>query len=320
MSEIKLQIPPLVHPKDYQVGVIVCRMQVPYLHDAHKHLIDTVCGYHNKVVIFLGVPRVTQTEKNPLDFTTRKLMIQDEYPNITILPLRDQREDSLWSYILDDQLSMAYDGTPSFLLYGSRDSFIPYYKGKFQTVELISSHEELSGTELRNLTANQQLTTSEARKGAIYQAYGRRPITYPTVDVVAYNDKGELLLGKKPNESKWRFIGGFVDPTDANWEQAAQREFREETGGSANISDLRYVASARINDWRYQGEKDSIMTTLFMGKWIFGRAEASDDIVDLSWISVDKLRKEYKDLIMAEHVELFGKLIEYIDKSQIITI
>jgi len=37
-----------------------------------------------------------------------------------------------------------------FCLYGSRDSFIPYYAGRFETVEL-PEHGDYNATELRNM-------------------------------------------------------------------------------------------------------------------------------------------------------------------------
>ena len=317
MSEIQLEIPPSVIVSNYEIGVIVCRMQVPYLHDAHKHLIDKVCENHSKVIIFLGVPRITKTEKNPLDFDTRRLMLQEYNSNVVILPLRDQREDSLWSIILDDQLSMAFDGQCNYLLYGSRDSFIPHYKGRHKTVELISNHEEMSGTELRKIAANEPLNSAEARKGAINQAYGRRAVTYPTVDVVAYNNKGQILLARKPNEVKFRFVGGFVDGTDVNLEHSAEREFYEETSGS-EITNLQYVCSSKIEDWRYEGERDGIMTTLMAGKFVSGSAKPSDDIADLKWVDFDEFKETYTETIMPEHVVIFGNLIDFFETNQIL--
>ena len=315
MNEIQLEIPLTVNVKDFEVGVIVCRMQVPHLHRAQKKLIDTVCDNHSKVVIFLGVSRITKTEKNPLDFNTRRLMIQEFYPDVIIMPLRDQREDNLWSAILDEQLCLAYDNANGYLLYGSRDSFIPHYKGRHKTVELISNHEELSGTELRAIAAKEPLKTEEARIGAINQAFGRRPVTYPTVDVVAYNDKGQILLARKPNEVKYRFVGGFVDGTDKNLEEAASREFAEETSGS-KITDLQYVCSAKIDDWRYDGERDGILSTLMIGRFVSGKAEASDDIADLKWVDFMDFIETYKETIMVEHHELFSNLIQYLAEKQ----
>jgi hypothetical protein len=41
------------------------------------------------------------------------------------------------------------------------------------------------------------------RAGAIYSVYGGRGTTFPTVDICAYNEKGEILMARKPNETLW---------------------------------------------------------------------------------------------------------------------
>src|ERR1035437_5631205 len=89
------------NPLDFEVGVIIARFQVHKLHEAHIQLIDFVCENHKKVILFLGVPVVGNTKSNPLDFATRKAMVQSMYPNLIILPLRDQRSNDKWSQILD---------------------------------------------------------------------------------------------------------------------------------------------------------------------------------------------------------------------------
>lgn len=312
-GKIELGFPLKVNPSDYEIGVIVARFQTPTLHKMHTDLIDTVCNNHNKVIIFLGISRVQQTEKNPLDFTTRKLMIQEKYPEITVLPLTDQRSNARWSHILDNEIPVPY-GNRKALLYGGRDSFIPYYEGKYDTVELVGKKPDMSGTAVREATAKDLIRTEDGRKGVIYANYGRYAITYPTVDVVAYKDN-QILLGKKPGETKYRFVGGFVDATDANWEEAAKREFKEETGGE--IGDLSYIASARIDDWRYSGEKDGIMTTLFIGELQSDNFAAADDIEDCKLFNMEEMMdyEVYSKLIMEEHVPLFGKLVEYFKKN-----
>lgn len=57
--------------------------------------------------------------------------------------------------------------------------------------------------------------------------------TQPLISHV-FNNEGKLLLARKPNETKLRFIGGFVDPSDISYEKAAVREFMEETTVVAN--------------------------------------------------------------------------------------
>lgn len=307
-----MQIKKDIDFKDFEIGVIVARFQVHKLHEGHIKLIDRVCEHHKKVIIFLGVPIISNTKTNPLDFASRKAMIQEMYPNIVVLPHKDQRSDEKWSELLDSEIKTPF-GERTALLYGSRDSFIPHYKGKYPVIELITD-VFYSGTEVRKQVSREILSSSDFRAGIIHATYSQRAVTYPTVDVVAYNEKNQILLGKKLNESKFRFIGGFVDREDTNWEHAAKREFMEETGG-CEIGDLKYVMSGQIKDWRYAKLDSGIMTTLFIGKFIFGGIQPSDDISQLAWVYAEELDVE-KD-IMEEHRELFLKLKTYLTKNNI---
>lgn len=308
---MSLQIKTEINSSEYEIGVIVCRMQVHKLHEGHIKLINHVCDNHKKVILFLGVAVVGNTKSNPLDFASRRAMIQQQYPHIVILPQKDQRSDENWSRELDNQIRTPFGETTA-LLYGSRDSFLPHYKGKHDVVELITD-VYYSGTEVRRQVSREILESEDFRAGVIHANYAQRAVTYPTVDVVAYNEKGQILLGKKPNENLYRFIGGFVDRTDVNWEQSAMREFHEETGG-CEIGDLRYVASGAIKDWRYNKTESGIMTTLFIGKFMWGAIQPSDDIASLHWL--DPFEIDIENEVMEEHRELFVKLITYLDKDK----
>ncbi len=300
-----------INPSDYQIGVIMARFQVHKLHEGHLKFINQVCDNHKKVIIFLGIAVIGNDSENPLDFASRKSMLQELYPNAVILPQKDQRDDVKWSQNLDAEIRTPF-GECSALLYGSRDSFIPHYKGKYPVVELVTD-VFYSGTEVRKQVSREILSSEDFRAGIIHANYAQRAVTYPTVDVVAYNEKGQILLGKKPNEKHYRFIGGFVDRTDENWEHAAKREFSEETGG-CEIGDLKYVASGAIKDWRYAKSKSGIMTTLFIGKFVMGRIEPSDDIESLHWLNLSDVKVEH---IMAEHQNLFLKLRDYMELNKL---
>ena len=299
-----------IDPSQFEIGVIVARFQVHQLHEGHVKLIDMVCSNHKKVIIFLGISVIPNTKSNPLDFATRKIMIQEQYPDVIILPQKDQRSNEKWSQLLDAEIKVPF-GDRTALLYGSRDSFIPYYSGKYAVTELVTD-VFYSGTEARNKVSREILASSDFRAGVIHATYAQRAVTYPTVDVVAMNEEGKILLGKKPNELKYRFIGGFVDRTDLNWESAAKREFAEETGG-CEIDNLKYVSSRQIKDWRYAKTESGIMTTLFIGKFIFGAIQPSDDIASLHWIHMKDIDLE-RD-IMLEHQEIYSDLVTFLDKS-----
>jgi bifunctional NMN adenylyltransferase/nudix hydrolase len=74
-------------------------------------------------------------------------------------------------------------------------------------------------------------------------------------------------MARKPNETLWRFVGGFVDRNDETYEVAAKKKFYEETGGNARIGELTYICSQQVHDWRYKGTEHGIMTTLFLARF-----------------------------------------------------
>jgi bifunctional NMN adenylyltransferase/nudix hydrolase len=294
-----------INPTEYEVGVIIARFQVHELHSAHKALINHVCENHKKVIVFLGVSVIQNTKSNPLDFATRRAMIQEEYPDVIILPLKDQRSNKKWSQILDEQVKIPF-GDRKTLLYGGRDSFIPYYEGKYKTAEL-TTDVFISGTEIRNQVSREILSSKDFRAGIIHANYAQRSVTYPTVDVIAVNDKNQILLSKKPNEDKYRIIGGFVKRGDISFENSARREFMDKT--SCAISDVKYITSSSIEDWRYNKSESGILTSLFVGKFIYGRITPSDSISELRWFDIDGFNI---DNIMPEHKDLMITFLEKI--------
>jgi bifunctional NMN adenylyltransferase/nudix hydrolase len=298
-----------VNPDDYEIGVIIARFQVHELHEAHQSLIRKVAQNHKKVIIFLGIPTIPNTKKNPLDFATRRAMVQEFIPDAVILPLKDQRSNAKWSYILDNEIKVPF-GERTTLIYGGRDSFIPYYEGAYQTTELVTD-TFASGTEVRNQVSRELRNSADFRAGIIHATYARRPVTWSTVDVCPYNKEGQILLGKKPNESVWRFVGGFVDRTDLSDESAAKRELAEEAG-SIEVSSMEYVTSQKVNDWRYAKSEDGIMTRLFITEYLWGRIEPSDDISELKWFDLEtfKVHNNIIDMIMPEHHDLMRKLVD----------
>lgn len=279
--------------KTYPIGALVGRFQVHELHEAHKYLIDQVAENHKKVILFLGVPKVVGTKKNPLDFDSRKRMIQHHYPNIVILALPDFGDDRRWSAELDKRVKEVYP-IGDVLLYGGRDSFIPYYKnggGQFDCKELDEYGTFVSGTEVRKMVSEEVKDSADFRAGVIYQSYNQYPKVHPCVDVAILDDKDRLLLAKRPYEDGWRFIGGFTKPSDACYEHAVRRKVREDVGGNLSITDVKYIGSVQVPDWRYQSEEDKIMSILFKTWRGWGRIEPSDDVSELKWFDISELDK-----------------------------
>jgi len=311
--------------KPTTIGVLVMRVQVPDLTEGHRYIINQVLEHHKKVIIFLGIAPAKITHNNPLDFFTRKSMLSesypyDKYPNLTILPIKDTGNDVTWSENLDGKIEEIGD-TGSVTLYGSRDGFIPHYLGKLPVVPLKET-KSLSGSEVRKLGSDDAKRGAGFRYGAIYTAFNRYPITYPTVDAAILRiDKGEnqILLARKKNDekNKWRFIGGFIDANrDASAEDAVRREVGEEVPNVA-VGDIKYVGTSAIDDWRYRNEVDSIMTTLFVMNYQWGDIKAADDIDETKWFNLeDVLNHQEGYVIVDEHAVLVKLLKAYLNGEQ----
>jgi len=291
-----------------KTAVIIARFQTPYLHEGHKQLINQVTENHAKLIILLGVSPIMGSRKNPYDYYTREKMIKKDYPNVIVLPISDHPSDKTWSENIDNLLKSVFTAE-QFCLYGSRDSFIPYYSGRFETIEL-PEHGDYNATELRKQYADKVFDSNDFRAGILYAYYNQYTKVYPTVDIALFrNSKTEILLGKKSTNNKWRFVGGFADPEDDNYETAAKRELSEECG-EMETGEMTYETSRKINDWRYRDEADKIITLLFSCDCISGTPAAQDDIIDLDWFKVTDLPQLMKDgMLSDEHHQLFNFII-----------
>lgn len=273
-------------PSEYNVGVIVGRFQVPSLHDEHKKLINLVRTNHPKVIIFLGCTPLKTTANNPLDYEAREQMIKEEYPEVIVLPIFDAQTNEVWSNNLDSGVRGVIGPNQKPLLYGGRDSFIKHYTGKFQTQELVPT-TYLSGSEIRKGIGDKVIKSEAFRAGVIWASQNQYPKTYACVDIAIFNrDKTKLLMARKPGEKTYRFVGGFSDPSSMSFEDDAKRELFEET--TIRADNIKYVGSTKIDDWRYKGEKDKIITSVFYTLIDEGtNVVPQDDICELRWFDLE---------------------------------
>jgi len=298
----------------YDVGVIVGRFQVNALHQGHIDLINSVVDVSERVIVFLGVSPLKGTRGNPLDFRARKEMIQEAYPDLDALSIKDCSSDEVWSANLDEEIKALIGPSSTVALYGSRDAFIEHYVGNYPTVEL-RQEVYISGSEIRKQISHTTTPTRDFRAGAIWNSQNLYSNPILTVDIAIFDspDRKSLLLGRKKGESLFRFIGGHVDNSET-LEQAAVREVREETGiDVGGTSALNYLGSHVIEDWRYRGEKNNILTAFFSCTRVFGRPSPNDDIEQLRWFYYDK---SLIGNIVTEHKELFKVLPERISLNE----
>jgi bifunctional NMN adenylyltransferase/nudix hydrolase len=248
-------------------------------------------------------------------------MVQASYPEFVILPLTDTKSDEVWSKNLDRQIREVAD-YGDITLYGGRDSFVPHYHGDFTPVELclpisIQGH---SGTDIRAKLTNTIMESAEFRAGVIYAITNLRPQVKATVDIViTYNDSASgfithFLLGRKPGEDKWRFIGGFSEPDTPSYEYDAAREAKEETG--LDVVNVQFIGSTLVPDWRWKGEPDQIKTLIFTARAKTFEGTAGDDITAVRWVPIEEMEES---LFIDTHKGIFNIVKSYFNLHFFVT-
>jgi bifunctional NMN adenylyltransferase/nudix hydrolase len=302
------------------VGVVVGRFQVASLTEGHKDLLDSVNNRHEKMIVVIGLSPVRATKNNPLDYETRRRMIGELYPQSTIAYIEDNPSDVVWSKNLDKVLSNATPPGGEIVLYGSRDSFQKNYHGRHQTKELLQEIYT-SGTKERERLSYITSDNEGFRQGVIWATQQRFPTAYQAVDAAIIDPSTNrlLLARKKIDGDLFRFVGGFVDPSDQRMDHleiSTSREVREETG--LEVGFPKYVCSMAVDDWRYRSENDSITTALFECVYTFGRPEPMDDIDELKWFDFDFIKESYTNMMVAGHQKLMERYIQFKASTNII--
>ena len=286
------------------VGVIVARFQVPELHAGHQYLVGYVCERHQNVGIILGVAKSHPTNRNPLSFEIREQMIRQTFPgrDFTILPsLSSPASYDMRSGHIDSLIKEYFPNRQA-IIYGSRESFIHTYTGMFPVAEAPTVFLG-SATEIRDKIAVRH--TPDFRAGIIWNVMNRPSIGYLTVDVaVVHRELGKVMLVSKPDESGWRFPGSFFDSTiDNSYEDAGKRVIRKEVP-TITIEEPRLIASTKIQDWRYRGTRDGIVTLLLLAHYSGGFSSPGKGIDKVEWFSFD----EMSDVLVPEH-KVLGDLL-----------
>jgi bifunctional NMN adenylyltransferase/nudix hydrolase len=316
-----------------KLGVIVGRFQIDELTQGHKQLIETAMSECDNVLIILGEAPARLTTDNPIPHFIRRQMILDFAPEVLVESLSDTSTDYAWYKRLNSKISTWSSRLQiedsNVVLYGSRDSFLGRYEGKYST-RYVDEVTDVSATLYRNsvvksIIKGTRKATKDLLAGIIFASHYKFPVSYQAVDVAMYKRIGEdliVLLGRKPGETKYRFPGGIVDPLDNDMncgnllELSAARELFEETNNVVNPNDMEYIGSWRTNDYRYIRGVDKLATALFAIDVtdydkpytnIVGEGFPGDDLCETKWFIVKDFNPTTQ--LMPGHINLYKTLL-----------
>jgi len=224
------------------------------------------------------------------------------------------RDNERWSALLDETIDGAMPQDATHIAFFAATDLAHKYVGKYTVVSM----DDIPGlTDVSNPVPVKPSMSNDFRQGIMYSEQRRFPMVYSTVDIGLIDETCRfVLLGRKQNEKKWRFPGGFVDPTDNSKESAWHRELSEEVlGGVENfISDVEYVCSNIVPDCRYPG-RDKIMTTMFAAIVGFKVEDlkAGDDLVE---VQLFRIGQELFDEMTEDHHPSLKSFLEWVNKMK----
>jgi bifunctional NMN adenylyltransferase/nudix hydrolase len=180
-------------------------------------------------------------------------------------------------------------------------------------VELALPTQSVSGTDIRKDVSNKVIESSEFRAGMIYALHHLWPVLLPCVDIAIFNqDYTQVLLGRKPGEKEFRFVGGHAEKKHGSYEIGARYEVLEEA--TVEPGAMQYIGSAVIDDWRYRTVDRGIMTAFFATTVSNQASHPNDDIVETRWFDVDKLKQS--DFVDTHHI-LYKMMMAWLVKRSV---
>jgi 8-oxo-dGTP diphosphatase len=116
---------------------------------------------------------------------------------------------------------------------------------------------------------------------------GHELLMFPTVSAIVFNDRGEILLGRRSDNGQWSVIAGMMDPGEQPAD-ALVREVEEETGVQVRIERLAGVA---LHDVVYaNGDRCQMANTWFRCRAVGGAARVNDsESTAVGWFAPDAL-------------------------------
>lgn len=138
-----------------KIGIFVGRFQTPELHNGYKYVMSELQINYDYYAIIIGSSLI-QDQRNPLDFTTRKSMIEQYVYKkpFAITEIKDVGDNDVWNKILEEiiinelkEANIEFDLKDIYLI-GSRDSFVLSYSGRCKTI-LLEPYGNYNSTQLR---------------------------------------------------------------------------------------------------------------------------------------------------------------------------
>ncbi len=125
---------------------------------------------------------------------------------------------------------------------------------------------------------------------SLRERVGHDLLLLPSVAVLAWDDRGRLLLVREAQTGLWQTIGGAIEP-DESPAQAAVREAAEEAGVVVELDGIRGVLGGPQFRMTYPNDDlVSYVPTIFDARVVNGEPRPDgEETIDVAWFAPDRL-------------------------------
>lgn len=245
-------------------------------------MVKTVIDQHQFTAMYLSTSPIPGNREQPLSYVMRRMMVHEHFPSLFIAPLIDMARQTKWVEKVETMIRESFP-LLSVHIYGSAD-VVDMYKnhgGRIPVSPLEGPDPTAAIANARTIMPN----SVDFRKGVFYATNHRFRHVVSTVDGAIL--KGDMvLLGRKPHEDEWRFMGGFTEPTSETDEEDLSREAIEEFNIKVKPEDWYYLGRVAVKDWRVVGTGDAIRTGFYVAFEYEGEPVAGDDLAEVKWVNI----------------------------------
>ncbi|KUP06861.1 DNA mismatch repair protein MutT [Bacillus coahuilensis m2-6] len=127
--------------------------------------------------------------------------------------------------------------------------------------------------------------------GYIRNLVGKNPLIMVVAGVIVVNEKNEILLQKRSDNSEWGFPGGYMEMGESLTE-TAKREVYEETGLTlSSLTLLGMYSGEGYHRTLPNGDQVQLVKAMFIGREFSGEIRKDEESLDIKFFTQEEMPK-----------------------------
>lgn len=289
-----------------KIAVILSKFQVADIPSKMDEKLTEIMEDYDEMFAIIQTSQIPFTSAYPLDVRNILNMLEDiDEPITGWVAIEEGNTEAVFAKRVRDYMRAVSSPRNAYeITYFNFDSKMP------KADDVINMSRVYESAEISDVP----LDNAVYRQGIIDGASQGYASDIAVVDIAAITEDGRIVLGRKPDDTKYRFPGGFCDTNDESAEVTVHRELREETGictAKSRAGKTSYVCSHLTNDYRKREDKDKVLTFLYHVP-IKNEVEmkAADDLTFVELVPLDEVNPEDMipghEILMTELKNHFG--------------